>query len=134
MIRVGVFKGNEKILQELWIILVLCERVRVLSLEGIEGILEISYGRLCSKISHTLCRRRSTCPFPSQVQLFDLAADPTESTNVASEHPDLVAEMLERLEAIEGTAIPPHVNPNILKGNPNLNGGFFGTGWCELSQ
>ena len=69
-----------------------------------------------------------------QVQLFDLAADPTESTNVASEHPNLVAEMLERLSELERTAIPPHVNPNVLEGNPNLNGGFFGTGWCELSK
>ena len=67
------------------------------------------------------------------MQLFDLAVDPSESTNVASDHPDLVAEMLERLEALEKTAIPPHVSDNVLEGNPNLNGGFFGTGWCELA-
>ena len=68
-----------------------------------------------------------------RVRLFDLGADPTESADVASAHPALAAAMLGRLAELQRTAIPPHVNPNVLAGNPNLNGGFFGTGWCELA-
>ena len=66
-----------------------------------------------------------------RVRLFDLGADPTESTDVAPARPALAAAMLGRLAELQRTAIPPHVNPNVLAGNPNLNGGFFGTGWCE---
>ena len=69
-----------------------------------------------------------------RVRLFDLGADPTESTDVAPARPALAAAMLGRLAELQRTAIPPHVNPNVLAGNPNLNGGFFGTGWCELAQ
>ena len=69
-----------------------------------------------------------------RVLLFDLGADPTESTDVAAAHPELATAMLGRLAELQQTAIPPHVNPNGLAGNPNLNGGFFGTGWCELAQ
>ena len=70
----------------------------------------------------------------NQVRLFDLGADPTESADVAPAHPALAAAMLGRLAELQRTAIPPHVNPNVLAGNPNLNGGFFGTGWCEPAQ
>ena len=69
-----------------------------------------------------------------QIRLFDLVTDPSESANVASLYPDVVADILGRLRALEETAIPPHVNPNVLRGNPNLNGGFFGTGWCDAPE
>ena len=69
-----------------------------------------------------------------RVRLFDLGADPTESADVAPAHPALAAAMIGRLAELGRTAVPPHVNPNVLAGNPNLNGGFFGTGWCELAQ
>ena len=67
-----------------------------------------------------------------QIRLFDLATDPSESANVAAFYPDMVEDILERLRALEETAIPPHVNPNVLRGNPNLSGGFFATGWCDV--
>lgn len=65
------------------------------------------------------------------IKLYDLASDPSESDNVASRYPDLVSEMMRRLAELEGTALPPFTGPDILAGNPNLNGGFFGTGWCD---
>ena len=66
-----------------------------------------------------------------QIKLFDLASDPSESENVASRHPELVTEMTERLAELDRTALPPFTGPDILAGNPNLNGGIFGTGWCD---
>ena len=52
---------------------------------------------------------------------------------MASYHPNLVGEMLERLAELERTAIPPHVEKDVVEGNPNKNGGFYATGWCSLS-
>lgn len=48
------------------------------------------------------------------VQLYDMAADPSEQNNVANDHPDVVASLLERLEADVArgrtTAGPPASN------------------------
>ena len=63
-----------------------------------------------------------------QVQLYDLANDPYESKNLASEQPDLVANMLDRLRDIDKTAIEPFVAEDVLEGNPNQNGGV----WCNM--
>ena len=51
---------------------------------------------------------------------------------MANEQPELVANMLERLKAIEETAIEPNVAKDVLEGNPNRNGGVWGPGWCNL--
>ena len=53
---------------------------------------------------------------------------------MASYHPKLVEEMLERLAELESTALLPHVEEDVLEGNPNKNGGFYETGWCDLSS
>ena len=66
-----------------------------------------------------------------QIKLFDLASDPSESENVATRYPDLVSEMIRRLEELEATSLPPFTGPDILAGNPKLNGGFDWTGWCD---
>ena len=66
------------------------------------------------------------------VRLFNLSIDPRETANLASEYPEIVANLTQRLKEIEKSAIPPHTSDNVLEGNPNLNGGFFGTGWCDL--
>ena len=66
-----------------------------------------------------------------QIKLFDLASDPSEFDNVATRYPDLVSKMIGRLAELEEMALPPFTGPDILAGNPNLNGGFFGTGWCD---
>ena len=53
---------------------------------------------------------------------------------MASYHPKLVGEMLERLAELEKTALLPHVEKDAVEGNPNENGGFYETGWCDLSS
>ena len=65
--------------------------------------------------------------------MYDLGSDPSETHNVASYHPNLVGEMLERLAELERTAILPHVERDVEEGNPNKNGGFYATGWCSLT-
>ncbi|HLH74390.1 MAG TPA: sulfatase [Chloroflexota bacterium] len=40
------------------------------------------------------------------LRLFDLHADPSESNNVASEHPEVVAKQVRRLEAVLGQPLP----------------------------
>jgi arylsulfatase A-like enzyme len=44
---------------------------------------------------------------PSQVELFNLAQDPTESTNLAGKQPEKVAELQQRIEAEARLAAPP---------------------------
>lgn len=53
-----------------------------------------------------------------RVRLFNLTADPTEHFDVAGDHPDLVAEMRERLQLYVDSAIPPNVAPEVVEGNP----------------
>ncbi|RMF92705.1 MAG: hypothetical protein D6741_14610, partial [Planctomycetota bacterium] len=53
------------------------------------------------KLVHNLSKKRprsdnGTCPF-SEWELYDLVNDPGETTNVASEHPRIVAQMRETL-------------------------------------
>jgi arylsulfatase A-like enzyme len=44
---------------------------------------------------------------PSRIELFDLAGDPAEKTNVAGENPQKVAELQQRIEALAREAVPP---------------------------
>ena len=44
---------------------------------------------------------------PSRTELFDLAQDPGETTNVADAHPAKVAELKQRIEALARDAVPP---------------------------
>jgi arylsulfatase A-like enzyme len=44
---------------------------------------------------------------PSSVELFNLAQDPSEQTNLATQHPQKVAELQQRIEALAGDAVPP---------------------------
>lgn len=44
---------------------------------------------------------------PSSVDLYDLAADPSETTNVAEAHPDIVREMQRRLDRLATEAAKP---------------------------
>src|SRR5262245_6596394 len=44
---------------------------------------------------------------PSKVELFDLAADSAEATNVAEKNPEVVAKLKRRVEALSREAAPP---------------------------
>src|SRR5215471_17918147 len=44
---------------------------------------------------------------PPKVELFNLAQDPSEQTNLADQHPQKVAELQQRIEALAGDAVPP---------------------------
>jgi len=44
---------------------------------------------------------------PSRVELFDLAQDPGEKTNVAADHPEKVADLQQRIEVLAREATPP---------------------------
>lgn len=67
------------------------------------------------------------------VRLFNISVDPFEKTNLARDHPALVADMMKSLEKYMSTMIPVHDTHEILAGNPNFNGqnGNWGPGWCD---
>src|SRR5262249_46503400 len=44
---------------------------------------------------------------PSQVELFNLTKDPSETTNVADQNRDRVAELQKRVEVLSREAVPP---------------------------
>jgi arylsulfatase A-like enzyme len=44
---------------------------------------------------------------PSQVELFNLAADPAEKTSLAAENPQKVVELQQRIQALAREAVPP---------------------------
>src|SRR5215467_10422841 len=44
---------------------------------------------------------------PPKVELFNLAQDPSEQTNLANQHPQKVAELQQRIEALAGEAVQP---------------------------
>ena len=44
---------------------------------------------------------------PSSVELYDIAADPSETKNVAAEHPELVAKFKSRLDELSRDAAKP---------------------------
>ena len=58
-------------------------------------------------------KRRGAARFERCVELFDLAADPGESTNLASRRPRVVKEMLRELLRVMdevGDALPPEAS------------------------
>jgi hypothetical protein len=44
---------------------------------------------------------------PSRIELFNLAQDPSEKTNVANKNPEKVAELKERIEALARQGFQP---------------------------
>jgi arylsulfatase A-like enzyme len=51
---------------------------------------------------------------PSKVELFNLAQDPSETTNLADQHPQKVAELQQRAEALARDAAGPLVMPEAM--------------------
>jgi len=44
---------------------------------------------------------------PTQIELFDLATDPSEQANVAGKNPEKVTELQNRIEALARESVPP---------------------------
>ena len=68
------------------------------------------------------------------VQLYNLSSDPTEFLDISDRHPDIVVEMIERLEEIEKTMIAPFSGPEVDEGDPDNFGGVYSPGWCTANE
>lgn len=60
---------------------------------------------------------------PSRVELFDLARDPSEKTNLAEQNPQVVAELQQRIEVLARDAVPPLI---LAEAMPVLKAQLFG--------
>ncbi|XP_067663023.1 arylsulfatase B-like isoform X2 [Haliotis asinina] len=63
-------------------------------------------------------------------QLYNITADPTERHDLATEFPDLLASMKQRLEAWRQSMVPAHNLHADPKGDPKNWGGIWSPGWC----
>eukprot|EP01102_Stenamoeba_stenopodia_P000517 TRINITY_DN10506_c0_g1_i2.p1 TRINITY_DN10506_c0_g1~~TRINITY_DN10506_c0_g1_i2.p1 ORF type:complete len:544 (+),score=114.88 TRINITY_DN10506_c0_g1_i2:55-1686(+) len=57
--------------------------------------------------------------------LYNITADPCEYHNLASENPDVVEELLSRIDYYKSTMVPPANQPNDPAANPALHGGVW---------
>ncbi|XP_070539910.1 arylsulfatase B-like isoform X1 [Ptychodera flava] len=83
---------------------------------------------------HTEPDEKADLPLPDEdsIFLFDMEADPSEECNVADDNPDVVAEMLAKLDeyrAVTWTDFPPD-DPNC---DPALTDNWWTTGWCTIN-
>jgi arylsulfatase A-like enzyme len=60
---------------------------------------------------------------PSRVELYDIARDPSEKTNLAEQNPEVVAELKQRIEVLSRDAVPPLILTEAL---PVLKSQLFG--------
>ncbi len=64
-------------------------------------------------------------PAGDRFELFDLDADPSEKTNLATAHPEIVARLSARLAEFAAAAVPPLAKPSDLRGTvPKIWGEF----------
>jgi arylsulfatase A-like enzyme len=61
---------------------------------------------------------------PSRVELYDIARDPSEKTNLAEQNPEVVAELKQRIEVLSRDAVPPLILTEAL---PVLKSQLFGS-------
>ena len=65
------------------------------------------------------------------VHLYNLTSDPNEMNDISKEYPETVGSLKNRLFQYVKNMIAPDIADEILAGNPHLNGGVFGPGWCK---
>ncbi|RUS83225.1 hypothetical protein EGW08_009036 [Elysia chlorotica] len=62
--------------------------------------------------------------------LFNIKDDPSETTDIAGQFPDLVSELMDKYSAWNRTKVTPHEPERIALADPALHGGFWTPGWC----
>lgn len=67
----------------------------------------------------------------TSLQLFNLADDPNETTDLSSTHKEIVKKLLSAFKSHESRSVPPINLPPDPAGNPNRFGGVFTPGWCD---
>ncbi|KAL5259356.1 hypothetical protein ACHWQZ_G009712 [Mnemiopsis leidyi] len=65
-----------------------------------------------------------------KVQLYDVESDPYEKEEVSKDNPEVVQQMLARLQVHKDAAVPPANKPSDPEGNPDNFGGVW-TPWLE---
>lgn len=55
-----------------------------------------------------------TSPLPPKVELFNLKTDPSETTNLADRHPEIVKRLQDRVIKLASEQVPPHFAFNAL--------------------
>ena len=65
------------------------------------------------------------------VHLYNLTSDPYEMNDISKEYPATVGSLKNRLFDYVKSMITPDIADEVLAGNPYLNGGVFGPGWCK---
>ena len=75
------------------------------------------------------------CNIADTLYLFSflntITDDPLEYHNIAKENPEIVLEMMNRLEEYRLTMIPPNIANDSTKGDPIHFNGTFSPGWCQ---
>merc|ERR1711971_976687 len=66
--------------------------------------------------------------------LFNLASDPEERIDLASERPDLVLAMVDRIRELALQLVEPDNPDTVWDGNPAFTGWEWTTGWCNVSS
>ncbi|ESO90113.1 hypothetical protein LOTGIDRAFT_124040 [Lottia gigantea] len=58
--------------------------------------------------------------------LYHIPSDPCEYTNIADQHPDIVADIIQQIDKYRKTMVIPANKPGDPKSDPRLHGGFWG--------
>ena len=59
------------------------------------------------------------------IWLFNITADPTEHHDLSDSHPEIVKQLLDRLDFYNSTALPQYVRQNDPRSYPELHGGAW---------
>ncbi|XP_059170480.1 arylsulfatase I-like [Physella acuta] len=62
--------------------------------------------------------------------LFNLKDDPNEHNNIYDQHPDIVSQLTDRLEAYKRGYVDPNFPPSDPRADPSNYGGVWSPGWC----
>ena len=64
-------------------------------------------------------------PEDKNIWLFNITADPTEDNDLSETHPQVVKQLLDRLQYYQSTAVKCNYPPDDQKANPKYHGGAW---------